>query len=52
MKIALSLLDEAEIKKIHTESIKLLETHGIYLPHEETLQNVHAPLLAVFFQIC
>jgi len=37
MNIELTALNEEEIVKIHQESIRMLETLGVYLPHEETL---------------
>ncbi|UCB46608.1 MAG: trimethylamine methyltransferase family protein [Spirochaetota bacterium] len=39
MNIDLTILASDEIEKMHKASIKLLESLGVYLPHEETLKK-------------
>jgi trimethylamine--corrinoid protein Co-methyltransferase len=39
MNIRLTILTSDEIEKIHRESIKLLESLGVFIPHEETLHR-------------
>jgi trimethylamine--corrinoid protein Co-methyltransferase len=38
MNIELTILNQGDVKKIHQESVRVLETLGVYIPHKQTLR--------------